>query len=710
MIIPQSRRWRWYSRTAAAAFCLLAASAHAQTSAEATDQNIAPAGQDENGQSVAKTAAKPALLDLPLEELLTLESTSVAKKRQEVRDAAAAVTVITQDDIRRSAANSIPDLLRMVPGVEVGNLVNGKQAVAIRGFNSRASDSLLVMIDGRSIYVSTLSGVFWELLSLPLGDIERIEIIRGPGAALWGANAVNGVINIITKHSADTLGTQFVARAGTRAQSASLSFGDRIGDDVTYRVHGIYEQDRGLVDANGDYFSDASRSFSAGMRIDWQPTTKDAISVAAEANDVRIRRPILRINENPLDLRMVQDTSVNDNRSANIVARWVREQSDRLDWSLQFALDHISYQEIGDTRLQWTQGDLDMGLHWRPNDTHDFNFGFGARVIHDDLASTPSLSLDPEAATERWVSSYVQDDISLVRNRLRLTLGAKLEHNSFTGFEFQPNARLFYRPDPAFALWASVSRAARTPSRYERGGTLDVAVLAPNTQNNPSPLPQRFRLIGSANRPSAIVKAFEAGLRWDFVRGWTIDLAAYRNRYDRLPAPVAAAVVPIMVPGVPFPVAIQVDSVLAGRANVRTRGGEFSLAGKIAPWWQLALSWSHFTYSIANDPTTGQPYRLIVGLNGSPRNQLKIRTGIDLPGEVSISGSLRHASALGVANIGAYTEVDLKATYQPKAGLDLSLIGQNLLHKRHLEFSEFGYPAPLSYVPRSIAAEVRYRF
>ncbi|MEO5774726.1 MAG: TonB-dependent receptor [Sphingomicrobium sp.] len=706
MMIRQSRHWRSYMCATVAALSLLAASAHAQTSNEPADK-AGPAAQDASGQS---GAGKPALLDIPLEDLLTLESTSVAKKRQEVRDAAAAVTVITQDDIRRSAANSIPDLLRMAPGVEVGNLVNGKQAVAIRGFNSRASDSLLVMIDGRSIYVSTLSGVFWELLSLPLSDIERIEIIRGPGAALWGANAVNGVINIITKHSADTLGTQIAAHAGTRAQNAALSFGDRIGEDLTYRIHGTYDRDRGLVDGNGDNFTDASRSFSAGMRVDWQPTTKDAISVAAEANDVRIRRPVLRINENPLDLRMVQDTSVNDNRSANIVARWVREQSDRFDWSLQFAFDHINYQEIGDTRLHWTQGDLDMGLHWRPNDTHDFNFGFGARVIHDDLTSTPSLSLDPESATERWVSSYVQDDISLVPNRLRLTLGAKLEHNSFTGVEFQPNARLFYRPDPAFAVWASVSRAARTPSRYERGGTLDVAILAPNTQNNPSPLPQRFRLIGSANRPSAIVKAFEAGLRWDFVPGWTMDLAAYRNKYDRLPTPITAAVVPIMVPGVPFPVAIQVDSLLAGRAKASTRGGEFSLTGKIAPWWQLALSWSHFKYSIPNDPATGQPYRLIVGLNGSPRDQLKIRTGIDLPGEVSVNGSLRRVSALGVANIPAYTEVDLKVTHQPMAGLDLSLIGQNLIHKRHLEFSEFGYPAPLSYVPRSVAAEVRYRF
>lgn len=709
MMFRQSRHWRWYACTPVAGLFLVAASAHAQTS-EAPADTIDPPAGDRSEPSGSGDATEPGLLDLSLEELLTLESTSVAKKRQEVRDAAAAVTVITQDDIRRSAASSIPDLLRMVPGVEVGNLVNGKQAVAIRGFNSRASDSLLVMIDGRSIYVSTLSGVFWELLSLPLGDIERIEVIRGPGAALWGANAVNGVINIITKHSADTLGTQLAAHAGTRAQKASLSFGDRIGDDIAYRLYGTYARDRGLVDANGDYFTGASRSFSAGLRMDWQPTTRDAISLAAEANGVRLRTPVMRINEDPLDLRMVQGTSVNDNRSANVVARWVREQSATFDWSLQFALDHISYQEFGDTRLDWTQGDLDLGLHWRPNDTHDVNFGFGARLIHDNLTSTPSVSLDPEEATERWVSGYVQDDISLVPDRLRLTLGAKLEHNSFTGFEFQPNARLFYRPDPAFAVWASVSRAARTPSRYERGGTIDVVVLPPNAEGNPSPVPQRFRLIGSADRRSATVNAFEAGLRWDFAPGWTLDVAAYHNEYDRLPTPVTAAVVPITAPGVPFPVAIRVDGVLAGDAKARTRGGEISLNGKIAPWWQLGLSWSHFAYSIANDPATGQPYRLIVGLNGSPRDQFKVRTGIDLPGELSVNGSLRHVSALGAADIPAYTEADLKVTYQPMAALDLSLIGQNLLHERHVEFSEFGYPAPLSYVPRSAAAEVRFRF
>ncbi len=699
-VSQQPRRWRLY---ACAGVVAAAGIATAPASARA------PQDEPPYANDLASEARSDRLLDLSLEDLLTIESTSVSKKRQDVRDAAAAVSVITQDDIQRSAARSVTDLLRMVPGVEVGNISTGKTAVAIRGFNSRVSDSLLVMIDGRSIYVSTLSGVFWELLTLPLSDIERIEVIRGPGASLWGANAVNGVINIITKHSADTLGVQFSGHVGTRMQDASVSYGDRVGEDLTYRAYGKVAREESLLDERGEAFTGASHALSAGLRVDWQPTNEDAFSIAAEMNAATSKGPYLRIDEDPLDLRLVPATMSNDNSSASVVARWVRQQSKDLDWSLQFALDHISYQEFSDTRLRWTQADLDLGLHWPANGTHDLNFGIGARLNQDKLQGTPYVWLDPAELTERWVSGYVQDDISIIPNRLRLTLGAKLEHNNITGFELQPNARIFYRPAQPLAMWASVSRAVRTPSRYERAVVADVSVQPPNSELNPLPLPIRTRLIGSPDRRSVMVDSIEAGLRWTFLREWTLDVALYKNKYNRLPLPVTTAFNPVFVDGVPYPVSFEVDTTLSGEVMAKTRGGEVSLSGKLAPWWQVDLSWSHFTYSVEKDPSTGQPRTLVVRLDGTPRDQFMLRTGVDLPGEVSVNAMLRHATALGVG-IPAYTEADLKITHQVAPGVDVSLIGQNLLHARHANFREPGYPGPVSYVPRSVSAELRYRF
>ena len=694
-----SRRWRLYACACAVVGGFAALPASAQTSDDDTTFADEAAGDTRADE----------LLDLSLEDLLTIESTSVAKKRQDVRDAAAAVTVITQDDIQRSAARTIADLLRMVPGVEVGTITTGKNAVAVRGFNSRVSDSLLVMIDGRSIYVSTLSGVFWELLTLPLNDIERIEVIRGPGASLWGANAVNGVINIITKHSADTLGTQVSAHVGTRMQDASLSYGQRVGDDLTYRIYGKVAREESLLDKDGNRFSDASRTLSAGLRVDWQPTTADAFSVAAEMNSVQLKGPFLRIEEDPLNLRLVPDTMSNDNSSASLVARWVHQQSETFEWSLQFALDHISAEEFSDVRLRWTQADLDLGLHWKASETHDLNFGIGARVNHDELQGTPYVWLDPAELTERWISGYVQDDISIIPDRLRLTLGAKLEQNNITGFELQPNARIFYRPAQDFAMWASASRAVRTPSRYERAAVFDVSVQPPNSEMNPLPLPLRGRLLGSPDRRSVTLDSIEAGVRWTFLPHWTLDVALYHNEYNRLPLPVMTAFDPVFVDGVPYPVSYAVDNSLSGEVRAKTRGGEVSLAGKLAPWWQVDLSWSHFTYSVEKDPFTGQPHTLVVRLDGTPRDQFMLRTGIDLPGEVSINGVLRHTTDLGVG-IPAYTEADLKVTYQAAPGVDVSLSGQNLLHARHATFTESAYPNPVNYVPRSVSAELRYRF
>lgn len=650
------------------------------------------------------------LLNLPIEELLTLESTSVAKKRQKVEDSAAAVAVITQDDIRRSAASTIPDLLRMVPGVEVGQQANGATAVAIRGFNSRASNSLLVMVDGRSVYVPLFSGVFWDQLVLPLGDIERIEVIRGPGASLWGANAVNGVINIITKHSSDSLGINAVSQVGTRKQEGSLSYGARATENLSYRAHGTYSTTKGLVDIAGkDQVPDPSNAMSAGIRFDWEPSLRDAFSLAGEVTGGRNNTALLLLNRNPFTPGYVLQNVSNHKSGFNVVARWARKQSQDLDWSLQFTFDKIARTELDDTKGSWQQADLDLGIHLKASAVHDLNFGVGARLMRDRIRSTPSIAFNNESGSDRWFSAYVQDDIALVQNRLRLTLGTKIENNNFTGWEVQPSAKLFFRPASNFAMWTSVSRAVRTPSRYERAARLSLIVDLPGSPTNPSPLPIYTNLIG-VDRHSTRLQAYEAGLRADLSPKWSIDLAGYLNDYSRLPSPNLVSTTLLTVPNVPFPLGIIAEADLTGDAKARTWGGEVSIKGEVKPWWKLNLTWSHFIYKIAIDPQTGQPNVLTAKLDASPRNSLGLRNAFDLSDNVSFNFDLRHVGRLRDGAVPAYTTADLKLTAAIIPGLELSLVGENLLDDRHIEFFEAVYPAPVGLVTRRVSAEVRYRF
>jgi|GEM_PF-3746802 len=481
----------------------------------------------------------PALLSAPLEDLLVLETTSVAKKRQSVKDSAAAVYVITQEEIRKSPADTIVDLLRTVPGVEVAEITNGASAVSIRGFNGRNANSLLVMIDGRSVYFSGLSGVFWDQINLPLYDIERIEVVRGPGATLWGANAVNGVINIITRNSADTLGTNVVGRASTRRQELNVSHGLRLDDNLTMRAFGSVRRDEMLLDDGGNNLAPyAGKSAEIGTRIDWQASDQDAVTVQADLASGDFANLVSLFNQDPLapgyDISVTEDGFT----QTNVLARWTRRQNERLDWRLQAYYSHLVRSELSLTDYTASIADLDLGIHWRPNTIHDLSIGLGARRVSDDFETfTTNAIFGKTNKPDTIISGYIQDDITLVPDRLRLSIGAKLERNNFTGTEFQPSARIFYRPNDDLALWASVSRAARTPSRFARTAQFEVFFIPANTADNPSPLPVFPVLAPNPDLPSERLTAFEAGVRLNLAQGWELDLASYYNRYKRVVSP-----------------------------------------------------------------------------------------------------------------------------------------------------------------------------
>jgi len=683
---------------------LATAPAHTQATPDAPEKIGTLSGDD------ASASPGSALLNMPLEDLLTLESTSVARKRQRVQDSAAAVYIISREDIQRSAAKTIPDLLRGVPGVEVALASNGGYAVTIRGFNSEVANALLVMIDGRSIYVSTFSGVFWDELLIPLGDIERIEVVRGPGGTLWGANAVNGVINIVTRHSADTQDTQANARAGGRWQEFTVSHGGRFTEGLNYRVYGAFRRDKGLVLSNGDDSGAAYLQQAAGGRLDWEPNERDVLTAQVDYAGGHFTTPFTKFNGDYLNPGEIRFQGRDSFSSENIVARWTHQQDDRLDWSIQAYYERIDRNSSANAHLIWNQADIETTMHWKASAVHDINFGVDTRLMFDHTDPGVFLHLADPDHTDRWVSGFVQDDISFIPDRLRLTIGTKLEYNNFTGFDFQPSARLFVRPERHVALWAAVSRAVRTPSRFERSSIINSPPSPANSVNNPLPLPVYAEVIGALGTQSETLLAYELGARANLGAGWSLDVAAYYNDYKKLTSIAPLGATPIFVPPIPYPVGINLDLGFMARGKAHTYGVETVLKGQLAFWWQTELTWSHFDYSLLNDPTTGLPYSLIFPLNFSPHDQIAWRNNFDITRRLALSGQLIHVSKLPGSGVPAYTDLDLRVNWQISSALSLSLIGEHLFHKRKLEFVQVSYPGPQSYQPRQITAQLGFRF
>lgn len=651
------------------------------------------------------------LLSTDLEDLLVLESTSVAKKRQNVQDSAAAVYVITQEDIRNSASSTIPDLLRVVPGVEVGHVTNGATAVTIRGFNGRNSNSMLVMVDGRSVYVSTLSGVFWDQLNIPLQDIERIEVVRGPGSTLWGANAVNGVINIITKNSADTLGIQASARVGLREQLVELSSGSELSADSTIRINGLYRRDQGLQSLAGDDLGTTAHDGAIGARFDWQPTTRDAITIQADFKSGARDTTTFNIDPALIDPSPIPVMTAVDYSEFSILGRWRRTQSDKFDFSLQAYYNAVEREELGFFAFDWSIADLDFGANWRPDETHDINFGLNLRAMSDSLELlNPRVDFLDRTETDYWISGYLQDDISLIADTLRLTVGAKLEYNDFTGVEFQPGVRMFYRPSPDFAVWGAATRAVRTPSRFERAADFQLSALPPNSGRNPSPLPIFASFLGNPDAEAENLLALEAGFRTQIAPQWSLDVAGYYNFYDSLAEPTVVAAQPNFIPIFPFPVSLTTTAQFQFRGEAETWGLEAVIKGEIAPWWNVQLGYSHFEGRAGNDPLTGIRFNGFLPLEGSPQNQATVINTFQLGSTMTLNTQVRFVDELIGGEVPSYFDGDLRLRYEAPNGLEISLVGENLFEARRFEFLFDTYPAPRSALARNVALDLRYRF
>src|SRR5882757_1888484 len=484
----------------------------------------------------------PDVAAMSMEDLMNMQVTSVSKRTQKVADAAAAIFVITLEDIRRSGATSIPEALRLAPGLEVARIDENKWAIGSRGFNGRFDNKLLVLIDGRSVYTPLFSGVYWNIQDVLLEDIDRIEVIRGPGATLWGANAVDGVINIITKPAASTQSAIVTAGGGTEERGAGgVRYGSKIGDATHYRIYGKYF-DWGPSDyIAGGTAHDGWDAIRGGFRADWTPSG---------ANSLTIQGDIYRSNYNetltvPTLSAPYSNTFPNNGTysGGNILGRW-NHSTEGGSMSLQMYYDNTTTVDHSLFEDHQNIFDIDFQDGFHAGNHQQFLWGLGYRAILDGNDSSITVSLRPNQVNLNQFSTFLQDEISLADNHLRLTLGSKLEHNTFTGFEVEPNARLLWTLTPNQSVWTAISRAVRTPALTEEGLRLNSAVIPPGTLVNPTPFPAVITVFGSHQFHSEDLLAYEFGYRMQATSNLSLDIATFYNRYSNLRS---------AEPGTPFP-------------------------------------------------------------------------------------------------------------------------------------------------------------
>src|SRR6266567_2433677 len=656
------------------------------------------------GSTVAQNSRNvPDVTAMSMEDLMNLQVTSVSKHTQKVADAAAAIFVITQEDIRRSGATSIPEALRLVPGLEVARIDQNKWAIGSRGFNGRFDNKLLVLIDGRSVYTPLFSGVYWNVQDVMLEDIDRIEVIRGPGATLWGANAVNGVINIISKKAKDTQSAVVTAGAGTEERgSGSVRYGSKIGN-TSYRAYGKYFNWGPSVYPSGTIAHDGWDALRGGFRADWTP---------AGANSLTLQGDIYRskygetLTVPSLNSPYSSTFPNNGNYSgANILGRW-NHSSEGSSMSLQMYYDNTT---IADNSLfvdHQNIFDMDFQHGFRVGDSQQFVWGLGYRSIRDRNDPSFSVSLRPNQLTLNHFSAFIQDEISLVDNRLRLTFGSKFEHNDFTGFEVQPNARLLWTLTPNQSVWTAVSRAVRTPALTEEGLRLNSAVVPPATPANPTPFPAVVAVFGSHQFQSEDLLAYEVGYRVQATNSFSADIATFYNNYSNLRTAEPGAP---FLEGSPAPTDIVIPFVAANKMSGGTYGVELFADWRVAPKWRLVGSYSYLQMDIRKnseslDPTPDSP-------NGSsPRHQWYLRSSIDLPKHFEHDTTLRFVDHLPSLNIPSYYSLDSHLGWRPVSTVEFSIGGQNLLDNHHLEFiPDFINTAPTE-VKRTVYGSITVRF
>ncbi len=642
------------------------------------------------------------LTELSLEDLMNIEVTSVSKKAERIGDAAAAIYVVTKVNIRRSGATSIAEVLRMVPGLQIASIDANKWAVSARGFNGRFANKMLVLIDGRSVYTSLFSGVSWETLGPALEDIERIEVIRGPGASLWGANAVNGVINIITKTADETQKNYVAGGFGSEERGfGNIRYAGEVGDRTSYRASFSYLNRDAFTTPSGSPAADDWDCVAGSFRLDHSLSIRDALTVMGGASNVRAGQNYTTVTS--LDYPYYETFySETKQKTLSLLGRWERSLSPSSDVVVQTYLSRLAIEDVLWNYSEYI-ADFDFQHRFGFGNRHEFLWGLGYRSVVDQFAGSFSLSYDPERRTSHQLNIFAQGNVVVVPEHLRMTLGSKIEHNGYTGFEIQPNARIAWTPNPNHTVWTAVSRAVRTPSRSESDMHFVVAAYPPGALSPGAPTAV-LALQGNEEYCSEELVAYEIGYRTHPLPRLSADLALFYNDYDDLRGSVVGE--PYLETA-PEPIHLTVPMVIDNTNMGKAYGAEVALSYDLLDSWRVYGSYTYLKVQLR--PKDGYASESFVVYSGeSPQNRAYLRSSIDVTERLELDVTQRYTDRLAAFDIDSHVEFDVRLAYRFGRNATVSLVGLNLLEKNHQEFVPdvlFSEPAK---VERSVYGKIRF--
>ncbi len=634
------------------------------------------------GIAVAQSSAVP--LDLSgksIEELMNIQISSVSRKDQTLSKVASAIYVLDSESIRRSGATNIPDLLRIVPGVEVAQIDAHTWGISVRGFNERFTRNVLVLIDGRTIYSPSYGGVDWDQQNVPLEDIERIEVIRGPGGTVWGVNAVNGVINIITKKASMTKGG--LVRAGGGSQqvaSTLLQFGSSAGARGDYRIFGDYANDGNSPGSNNNRAADGSHTLHGGFRSDWTLSPHDSLTIQGDIAEIGAGQTI----GNLLSTNLLVDGVYNDAVSvgaANILGHWNRVLSSGSETSLQVSYDRTNRVDTGVRERRQTI-DIDFHDHLKWRSRNDIVWGLGYRftrenITNDSTAATAGnvLTFTPPQLSDNLFSAFIQDEFRLT-NTLFLTAGSKFEHNEFTGFEYEPSVQVVWQPTDRQEVWISLARAVRQPTRTDEGVHVNFPTVLPNG------IPALVTLTGDQNAQVARLRDVEIGYRAQISKRISVDFATFLSYYNGLPTIEPLTPSFSITPSPHFVIPEELEQL----SHARSYGGEIFATWNVNSRWKISPGYSLIHLKLDLDPTSHDPDTGGLG-GGTPEHQFQFRSLLNLTSKTDFDSCLFYVSTLrGAGTTPSYTRLDMRLARRVGDSIEISIVGQNLLSARHPEF------------------------
>ena len=641
-------------------------------------------------------------LDMDIAQLMSITVTSVAKKEQALQDAAADILVITQEDIRRSGVTTLPEALAMAPGMQVAKINSNKWSVSTRGFAGYTSNKTLVLIDGRSVYSPAYSGVFWDMQNTLLEDIDRIEVIRGPGGTLWGANAVNGVINIITKKAQQTQGGLVRIGGGNQFVTSAGRYGAKIGESTFGRAYVSYDSySSNSMYASSESAEDEWRPLQTGFRFDGEADQGLEWTLQGDAyrNEGEQHISYQWQREAPYYTGDIVDDSLN--KGANILGRVHK------DFGGGKALTFKAYYDFSNRdehfyQLDFETFDVDVQYETPVGDRNNLTLGAGYRSVWGDFDENFQVQLKDRQ--DNLYSAFIQDEIALIPDRLLLTLGSKYEHNDYTGNEWQPSARILWKPQQQHALWLSAARAVRTPAMVEHEGKILIGMY-PTSRGAMAPL----YMTGNDNFDSEELYAYEAGYRWQATDRLFFDATVFYNDYDQMQS-VTHAIGP--------------TGYRADFTNVTTgesTGFELAVDWKATDQLSFALAYSYFDLDLhsGKDEVLQDSFQGDTRKDSTPSHQVSLRGSYYLLPSLQFNMWGRYVDSIKNYYFrqagGQFMEVDGGVTvdanliWTPRQGLELMLAGQNLLDSKRLNFvSE--YATPPTEIERSIYGKITWRF